>query len=404
MSSICSCSDPTTCSCNQNLILNPADQGRQLEDIIHTAALKIPGVTRALKELDIRTHFGDSSLNGVDHMISINSTHILIQDKWKETITQQEVSQFITCAERIQTRLTGDNKIYLIWVSKKEPTANSAKMLRERNVSLVCCGISLEALARCAILQICECIPISPIEALLSIESTVKPEPMSLSRHLPVSVAPIIVAFDETAEGKREIDAMKQFITSIRNGILQRAENAMRMDGIADIYTLWSYSIPKSLEDWWNGSMAKVDFNAYLKTIKNICWPTNKKHLPFRNLCYYTKLRKLSGEFAPLAQEYETRRRGLLAKKSVWAKALLAVKAIAEIMTEAEFKGGVINTIEYLQEWPKEKERLERNNRLQQAMNNEDGPGKKYLQGRINTVSFTEHFERAFHTHQCTPY
>jgi hypothetical protein len=245
-------------------------------------------------------------------------------------------------------------------------------MLRERNVLLVCCGISLEALARCAILQICECIPVSPIEALLSIESAVKPEPMSVSRHLAVSVAPIVVAFDETTEGKREIDAMKQFITSIRNGILQRAENAMRMDGIADIYTLWSSSMPKSLEDWWNGSMAKVDFNAYLKTIKNICWPTNKKHLPFRNLCYYTKLRKLSVEFAPLAQEYETRRRGLLAKKSVWVKTLSVLKVFAEPMTDAEFRGSVKDTMEYRQIQPR-------------GFN-------------------TDHLEQAFHTHQCIPY
>jgi hypothetical protein len=371
MSSTCSCSDPTTCSCNQNLVLNPADQGRQLEDIIHTAALKIPGVTRALKELDIRAHFGDSSLNGVDHMISINSTHILIQDKWKETITQQEVSQFITCAERIQTRLTGDNKIYLIWVSKKEPTANSAKMLRERNVLLVCCGISLEALARCAILQICECIPISPIEALLSIESTVKPEPMSVSRHLPVSVAPIAITFDETTEGKREIDAMKQFITSIRNGILQRAENAMRMDGIADIYTLWSSSMPKSLEDWWNGSIAKVDFNAYMKTIKTICWPTVRKQLQFRNLCYYTKLRKLSVEFSVLANDYEMKRKTLLSKKSVWAKGLSILKVTAEPITEAEFKGAVKDTMDYRQE---------------------------------RSGFATAHLEQAFYTHQCTLY
>jgi hypothetical protein len=376
MSSICACLDLSVCSCNKNTVLipeTPADQGRHLEDIVHAAALKIPGITRALKELDVRTLFGDPSLNGVDHMLTFGSIHILIQDKWKETITQQEVSQFITCAERIQTRLTGENKIYLMWVSKREPTPNSAKMLRERNVSLVCCGVSLEALARCAILQICECIPISPIEALMSIESSSKSEPMSASRHASVFVVPTPApspAFDDSVEGKREIDAMKQFITSIRNGVLQRAENAMRMDGIADIYMLWSSSMPKSLEDWWNGSIAKVDFNAYLKTIKTICWPTSKKHLPFRNLCYYTKLRKISVEFAVLAADYELRRKGLLGKKSVWAKALPVLKALAEPMTDAEFRGGVKDTMDYRQERPEH----------------------------------VRHLEMAFHTHQCTPY
>jgi len=364
----CACPDQTICI--HNAIINPAEQGRQLEDIIHQAALKIPSITRALKELDIRAHFNDSSLNGVDHMLTFGSTHVLIQDKWKETITQQEVSQFITCAERIQTRLLGENKIYLVWVSKREPTSNSAKILRERNVTLVCCSISLEALARCAILQICECIPISPVEALLSIESSSKPEPMSASRHAAPIAPPL--SFDDSVEGKHEIDAMKHFITSIRNGVLQRAENAMRMEGIADIYTLWSSSMPKSLEDWWSGSLPKIDFNAYLKTIKTICWPTNKKHLPFNSLCYYTKLRKLSVELAPLAQEYEARRKGFLTKKSVWAKALPVLKAAAEPMTDAEFRGAVIHTLDYRQIQPR-------------GFN-------------------TDHMERAFHTHQCIPY
>ena len=312
-------------------------------------------------------------------MLSFGSTHVLIQDKWKETTSQQEVSQFITCAERIQTRLSGPTTIYLLWVSKKEPTPNSAKMLRERGVSLVCCGVSLEALARCAILQICECIPVSPIQPLLSIESSTKPIPISTSRHVPMIapppaavIPPIPLAFDETPEGKRDQDAMKQIITSIKNSVLQRLENTMHQSGIPDIFTLWQSSMPRSLESWWNGTLTKVDFNAYLKTVKNICWPTNRKQLPFRNLCYYIKMRKLSMDFLSVAQEYETRRKGLLAKKSVWAKALPVFKADADPITDAEFRGAVKYTSDYKQIQPK-------------GYN-------------------TDHLERAFFTHQCTPY
>jgi hypothetical protein len=408
MACACYCFDPVTfanyptCSCGhrdhngacqvtsptntvpQNTVVMPetaADQGRRLEDILHAAALKIPGLTRALKELEIRALFSDPSLNGVDHLLSFGSTHVLIQDKWKETTSQQEVSQFITCAERIQTRLTGPTAIYLLWVSKKEPTPNSAKMLRERGVSLVCCGVSLEALARCAILQICECVAISPIDPLLSIESSTKPIPMSASRHAPVTVpvasapppTPVpVLTFDETPEGKRDQEAMKQFITSIKQGILQRAENAMHQDGIPDVFTLWQSSMPRSLESWWNGTLTKVDFNAYLKTVKNICWPSPKKQLPFRNLCYYVKIRKLSMDFLSVAQEYETRRKALLAKKSVWAKALPVFKADADPITDAEFRGAVKHTSDYKQIQPK-------------GYN-------------------TDHLERAFFTHQCTPY
>ena len=360
----------------QDPVGTPSEQGRLLEEIIQTASQKIPGLTRTLRELEIRSHFGDSSLNGVDHMMTIGTTHVLIQDKWKETTTQQEVSQFITCAERIQARVSGEDTLYLVWASKREPTSNSAKMLQERHVSIVCCGVSLEALARCVILQVCECLAVSPIQPLLAIDSAIKPIPMDPSRHTPVVTATAIatvpvVAFDDTEGGKREIEAMKQFIASIRNGILRRAETAMSLDGIADIYSLWSSAMPRSMEEWWNGTKPKVDFNGYLKTVKAICWPNNKKHLPFRNLCYYTKLRKLSVEFATLANEYEMKRKTLLSKKSVWAKGLSVLKVSAEPITEAEFKGAVKDTMDYRQE---------------------------------KSGIATSHLEYAFHTHQCSAY
>jgi hypothetical protein len=229
---------------------------------------------------------------------------------------------------------------------------------------------------------------------------------MSASRHAPVAVpivptpTPTLVpTFDETPEGKRDQEAMKQFITSIKQGILQRAENAMHQDGVPDVFTLWQSSMPRSLESWWNGTLTKVDFNAYLKTVKNICWPSPKKQLPFRNLCYYVKIRKLSLDFLSVAQEYETRRKGLLAKKSIWAKALPVFKADAEPITDAEFRGAVKHTKEYREELPKEEQRLRQNRVIEEAHSYGEQPHKK-----IYTHSFTEHMDRAFFTHQCTPY
>jgi hypothetical protein len=181
-----------------------------------------------------------------------------------------------------------------------------------------------------------------------------------------------VPTFDETTEGKRDIDAMKQFITSIKHGVLQRAENSMHQDGIPDVFLLWQSSMPRSLESWWNGTLTKVDFNAYLKTVKAICWPSPRKQLPFRNLCYYVKIRKLSLDFLSVAQEYETRRKGLLAKKSVWAKALPVLKADAEPITDAEFRGAVKHTSDY-----------------------------KEIHPRGYNM---EHLERAFYTHECSPY
>ena len=77
-------------------------------------------------------------------------------------------------------------------------------------------------------------------------------------------------------------------------------------------------------------------------------------------------------DFMPVAQDYEIRRKALLAKKSVWAKALPVLKADAEPITDVEFRGAVKNTMEYREIQPK-------------GYN-------------------TDHLERAFHTHQCTAY
>ena len=155
--------------------MSAADNGRELEVIIHNASLYIPDLTKSLREYDIRTHFGDASLNGVDHMISIGTTHCLIQDKWKETIDQQEVSQFILCAQRIKNRIPND-KVFLIWASKKAPTANSKAILDEANVQIVTCGIDLNSLALCVILQVCNFFAKDSTRALQSIKRQVNLE------------------------------------------------------------------------------------------------------------------------------------------------------------------------------------------------------------------------------------
>ena len=76
-------------------IMEPREEGFRLEEIIYNASLQIPGITKSLRENDIKSHFNETSLNGVDHWIQYNNKHVFIQDKWKENIGQQEISQFL---------------------------------------------------------------------------------------------------------------------------------------------------------------------------------------------------------------------------------------------------------------------------------------------------------------------
>jgi hypothetical protein len=323
-----------------------ADNGRSLEQIIHTASLQIPDLTRSLREYDIRTHFGDASLNGVDHWITVGSSHILIQDKWKETSNQQEVSQFLTCAERIHSRLPTEDKVFLIWACKKEPTANCVATLQERGSGIVTCGVSLEGLARCVLIQICECLNINSTQCLQAIPSISLLQPLGTAKRK-IESAIQISGFDENEDGKKSIEEMKQFIGKIHQTCFRKIEMAMNTDAIPEVYALYSGTMPKSPEDWYNGKISKIDFTGFLKTIKTICWPTNKKKLNSRNLFFYTKLRKISTEFATLANEYDAKRKALIGNKSVWGKNLPALKANAEPITEAEFKGALENCEDY---------------------------------------------------------
>ena len=127
--------------------MTPAENGRELEEIIYNKSLNIPGLKHSKREIEIRRHFNDHSLNGVDHLISVGKYHVLIQDKWKETTGQQEASQFLIGAKRISDKIPRSEDILKIWASKTEPTANSRKILEEENVTIIVSDFSLEDLA-----------------------------------------------------------------------------------------------------------------------------------------------------------------------------------------------------------------------------------------------------------------
>lgn len=136
--------------------LTPAEKGFQLEDYVYNESLNLPGLTHSFRENDIKKYFNDSSLNGIDHWIQVGNTHIFIQDKWKQSLNQREVSQFLNCVSRIQLRLTEGCTIQLFWVSKCGPTPNSFKMLVERNTHVIIKDTSTEDLAKLTIEKILE--------------------------------------------------------------------------------------------------------------------------------------------------------------------------------------------------------------------------------------------------------
>jgi hypothetical protein len=112
-------------------------------------------------EQEIRDHFQEQSLNGVDHMMEMKrgEEHYLIffQEKWKLVTNQREASQFLDCCARIRGRMKDfQGTIFRIWVTRTVPTENGAKTLEEGAAYVVQSSTSMSMLALNAGLYVCE--------------------------------------------------------------------------------------------------------------------------------------------------------------------------------------------------------------------------------------------------------
>ena len=115
-----------------------------------------------LTEQEIRDRFGEQSLNGVDHMLEVETasgvTVFLLQEKWKILTNQREVSQFLDCCARILSRIMPDRRgtVHRLWVTRSQPSENGEKSLHEGGAHIVQCMTSQALLAQITGQYICE--------------------------------------------------------------------------------------------------------------------------------------------------------------------------------------------------------------------------------------------------------
>jgi hypothetical protein len=373
----------------------PQDQGFALEFLIHTA-LKHCHALQCLREQDIRTMYNDQSMNGVDHWIICGLDNILIQDKWKEVVTQHEVTQFLHCVERIKKRCDSEANFFLIWACKHLPSAHALTTLREAGVSILNCPISIQSLARLVVLDVCEWIGIDPTESLKTIlvqkrardpntklhsevplksclkrsstphpqikvsEDPVETTALPLPVTEPAPSAPIrvplppklirqpVVPYDETEDGKNAKQILEGHIRSIQHGPLRKLDNAQRGTTIPDIWRIVSNAFPQDPLQWSITRFKKIDFNAFLKTVKSISVPDSRKKYNSHTYFFYVKLRKISIELSELATQYNALRDSMIEHKSAWAKTLPSLRCNAEPMSEEEYKSTVRFCEDYL--------------------------------------------------------
>jgi hypothetical protein len=149
-------------------LVSKGDQGfafeRRIKYVLEQIKCNLePGWTFEIKgEQEVRDHFKEQSLNGVDHMIQIKKPtgehHVfLLQEKWKLLTNQREVSQFLDCCARILARMpqyTG--QVHRMWVSRTVPSANGEKSLQEGQCIVVQTCTSQTLLAINTALIVCE--------------------------------------------------------------------------------------------------------------------------------------------------------------------------------------------------------------------------------------------------------
>jgi hypothetical protein len=308
--------------------------GIALEDMIHTAVSLM--AARCRREQEIRTEFGDASLNGIDHWIQHGGTHILVQDKWRETTTQPEISQFLTCAERLQARISDpDAKVILLWVAKREPTSHAMRLLQEKGVAVLCCGTSPQNLAKLVVLEIAAFLDIDPTTALRSIP-VVPATPM-------LHVGGAAPKYDDSDAGKAERTAIEGIMTQIHTQLIQRLMWGHNMNGGAlEIRTILEHHLPQAPDAWMG--MKKIDYGQMLRSLAKVCVPTKTRPTQSRSYFLYTKARYMSQapEAMRLCKEYIARRDTMVRAKSEWARSLPTIKWEPEPMLDDEFRKTVL--------------------------------------------------------------
>jgi hypothetical protein len=313
--------------------------GLQLEELIHQSISKIQNI-ECLKEKDIRTYFNDHSFNGVDHWIKYNDIHILIQDKWKDTVSQPEIAQFLNCVERIQARNAKTDTYYLVWASKKEPTIHGLKTLHEKNVNIIYCSTSITSLARIVVLYICDTLNVDPVPSLLSIPSSKLMATSNISTREVIKLE----TYDDSAEGHVNKNNLIKIMQKIQNGPFIKITRW----SIGQLsHDITSSMLPKSVDEWQQVKASTFNYSQLLKKIRKYSWPSKKNKISYLTLNNFIKLHYISKELSEMTKEYTNLRNELIIKKSTWAKGTLDLKCIYEPISSEEYSYAIKFTSDY---------------------------------------------------------
>ena len=303
--------------------LTPQQQGFALETLIHTQLSKIHGL-ECLREQDIRNRY-DQSFNGIDHWIIRGNHSILIQDKWCETNTQHESTQFIHCAERIKMRCP--NMTYtLLWACKKRPGRHALATLSEEGVIILVHDSSIEQLAQLVASKVCQKFGVSQEQrsasehAILIIPTPTAPPPSSVQPVLHSSRQQS-TSWDNTQTGRNAIQNLKRTIQSIQK-LFRLVRESLHDTKLPVIHQIVANAIPASESDWTSGKFKSIDYFAFAEQIESICRPSPYYTCSENDYMYFVRVCSVSKQLVPLVKEYNQDRQRMLRANSQYVNTI----------------------------------------------------------------------------------
>lgn len=311
-----------------------ANLGCELENIINEGIKLLPQTTSYTEE-EIRSKYEDHSLNGVDHMVVHKDRVIFIQTKWKKTTRQQEVSQFIDCMNRIQSRDSSlPTKRVAMWVCQKSPTRYALSSLKDINCKIVSCNVSIGMLAKNTILTLCELFEIpSHISSVIIGSMPSPPSTTELENVRETHVVEHKVSFDETDEGKRFKETIERLIQQVCNFRYHLTNGS---GGKSDIFNAIESVIPYEISRWKRSGT--IRYHSIVKSLKKMCTPSKKNPCEIQDYVAYIAICGGSVAIARMAEQYTQLRDGAIEKGSAYAKELVKYKCTPCPINEAEFK------------------------------------------------------------------
>ena len=293
--------------------ISAQQNGFELENRIHNLIKFLYPDSECRKEQDIRNMF-DKTFNGIDHWFTINGIHFFIQDKWEEIgAPQGKATQFESCSNRIIQELlkTNENlKYYRIWASKMPPTSNATSTLDNIDTIYVHgktqMGIALDVAV----------IINNRIGDYTSENNTVIP-----------------ILYDDTIEGKHEIEEIKKIINTIYSNYFQKIINmSSSYLSSASLHTMF-YKYSQEFNSFNNFQKYQINLKEFISIFKKPCYSEKNTKESFM---FYIKMVKIinTGDLMGLLNNFNDKCKELNKKGSVFVKQLSEIKYYSELHDE----------------------------------------------------------------------